>query len=250
MSLNAFRKGQHVKIGAASFLILQKLPDCRWQLQNTTTGEWCAFVEDDLLDRFARDELSFIVGDPADRPTGTITRELTSDHPAYLSPERVALAKNREQYLKEIDRRQPIPITKASMAPLIRAVAERIKDDKPPSWLTLWRNYRQWVAAGRDARAITPRYGDRGKSETRMVPAVRLVCDQVIAELYMTPERKRAPEVHLEIVRRLSDANQFRLLLHCRLTELMTIVATMATKLATIYGKILPIHPDPPSHRT
>jgi len=211
MSLSAFRKGQHVKIGAASFLVLQKLPECRWQLQNTTTGEWCAFVEDDLLDRFARNELSFIVGDRADRLAGTVARELTSDHPAYLSPERVALAKNREQYLKEIDRRQPIPITKASMAPLIRAVAERIKDDKPPSWLTLWRNYRQWVAAGRDARAITPRYVDRGKSETRMVPAVRLVCDQVIDQLYMTPERKRVPEVHLEILRRLSDANKFRL---------------------------------------
>lgn len=170
MSLSAFRKGQHVKIGAASFLVLQKLPECRWQLQNTTTGEWCAFVEDDLLDRFARNELSFIVGDRADRLAGTVDRELTSDHPAYLSPDGVALAKNREQYLKEIDRRQPIPITKASMAPLIRAVAERIKDDKPPSWLTLWRNYRQWVAAGRDARAITPRYVDRGKSGTRMVP--------------------------------------------------------------------------------
>jgi putative transposase len=44
-----------------------------------------------------------------------------------------------------------------------------------------------------------------------MVPAVRLVCDQVIDQLYMTPERKRVPEVHLEILRRLSDANKFRL---------------------------------------
>jgi hypothetical protein len=32
----------------------------------------------------------------------------------------LALARNREQYLKEIDHRQPIPMTKASMEPLIR----------------------------------------------------------------------------------------------------------------------------------
>jgi len=57
MSLNRLRKGQLVKIGATSFLVLQKLPNCRWQLQNTATGEWCAFAEDELLDSFARNEL-------------------------------------------------------------------------------------------------------------------------------------------------------------------------------------------------
>jgi putative transposase len=42
------------------------------------------------------------------------------------------------------------------------------------------------------------------------VPDTQIVSDRVIDELYMTPERKRVPEVHLEIVRRLSDANQLR----------------------------------------
>jgi len=51
MSLNRLRKGQHVKIGAARLLVLQKLPNCRWQLQNAATSEWCAFAEDDLLDK-------------------------------------------------------------------------------------------------------------------------------------------------------------------------------------------------------
>ena len=34
------------------------------------------------------------------------------------------------------------------MEPLIRSVAERIKDDKPPGWLTVWRDYRKWVGCG------------------------------------------------------------------------------------------------------
>ena len=98
------------------------------------------------------------------------------------------------------------------MEPLIRAVAERIKDDKPPSWLTLWRNYRQWVAAGRDVRAIILRHGDRGKTRHPHCPGrANGHSDQVIDELYMTTERKRVPEVHLEIVRRVTDANKFRL---------------------------------------
>src|SRR6266699_3760069 len=48
------------------------------------------------------------------------------------------------------------------------------------------------------------------RSGPRMLPEVKSVSDQVILELYMTPERKRVPDVHLEIVSRLSDANKFR----------------------------------------
>jgi putative transposase len=54
------------------------------------------------------------------------------------------------------------------------------------------------------------RYADRGKRGTRSLPEVQIVSERVIDELYMTPERKRVPEVHLEIVRRLGEANQLR----------------------------------------
>jgi len=43
-----------------------------------------------------------------------------------------------------------------------------------------------------------------------MPPEVRATTEQVIDELYMTPERKRVPEVDLEIVRRLAEVNKFR----------------------------------------
>jgi hypothetical protein len=166
MSLNALRKGQRIKAGASEFLILQRLPDNRWQLQNTATGEWCTFTEDDLLDRFARSEISFIAEAEAWGPAGGLAAKLTRDLAAY-PPELVALGRKREQYLKEIDRRQPISMTRTSMEPLIRLVSERVNDDKPPGWLTVWRDYRKWVAAGRDVRAIILRHADRGKRGAR-----------------------------------------------------------------------------------
>lgn len=207
MSLNRLRKGQRLKVRAGEFLILQKLPDGRWQLQNCATGEWCALAEDDLLDGFVQGEVRFIVDGQGS--TGTPESKALRDVNAH-PPELAALARTREQYLKEIDCRQPIAITKASMEPLIRSVSERIHDDKPPGWLTLWRDYRKWIAASRDVRAIISRYADRGKRGTRSLPDTRIVSERVIDELYMTPERKRVPEVHLEIVRRLSEANQLR----------------------------------------
>jgi putative transposase len=207
MSLSSLRKEQRIKVGTSEFRLLQKLPDSRWQLQNCATGEWSALSEDDLLDGFAQGDVSFIVDAQAhaDSLPTKVARDLSA-HPSEL----VALARTREQYLKEIDRAQPIAITRTSMEPSIRSRAERIKEDNPPGWLTVWRDYRKWIASGRDVRAIVLRHADRGKSGARSLPTTQTISDCVIDELYMTPERKRVPEVHLEIVRRLTDANRLR----------------------------------------
>ena len=135
MSLSTLRKEQRLKVGTSEFLIVQKLPDSRWQLQNCVTGEWSVLSEDDLLDGFAQGEVSFIVD--AQASTDGLTVKIARDLSAY-PPELVTLARTREQYLKEIDRQQPIAITRTSMEPLIRSVSERIKDDKPPRWLTCY----------------------------------------------------------------------------------------------------------------
>ena len=210
MSLHALRIGHRVKIGTAVFVITQRLPEGVWQLQNAATGEWQTFAENDLLDQFAANQLSFLMAvDDAGASAATVPEKLTRDLSAYPA-ELVDLARNRVQYLKEIDRQQPIAITRTKIEDLVRLTADRIGDSNPPSWRTVCRDYRKWLTAGRDIRAIIPRHAERGKAGTRLVPEVKAVSDQVIQELYMTAERKRVPEVHLEIARRLSDANKYR----------------------------------------
>jgi len=210
MSLNALRQGSHVKIGPSDFVILQKLSDNNWQLQNTATGEWCKFTEDELLDRYTRNELVFD-RNVGDQSSGDHRSSAQLDHALFTYPQEVfVIAQNRVQYLKEIDRRQPIAITSKTMEPLIQSVSERINDAQPPGWRTLARDYGKWLRAGRDIRAVISRHADKGSRGPRMVPDVKAATDEVINELYMTEERKRVPEIHLEIVRRLADANRFR----------------------------------------
>jgi putative transposase len=205
-----FRKGQHVKIGANEYLILQRLPERRWQLQNTATAEYCIFMEHDLFDQFATNTLSFVLKIDDGYPVADkLAEKLERDISAYPR-ELVAMAQLRLQYLKELDKRQPIAISQRTIEPLIQLVSERIKDLKPPSWRTVCRDYRKWLAAGRDIRAIILRHANRGNRVPRIPVEVRTISDQVIGELYMTPERKRVPEVHLEILRRLDDENKFR----------------------------------------
>ena len=79
MSLSTLKKGQRIKVRTSEFLILQKLPDSRWQLQNCATGEWSALSGDDLLDGFAQGDVSFIV-DAQARADGLptkVTRDLS-----------------------------------------------------------------------------------------------------------------------------------------------------------------------------
>jgi putative transposase len=210
VSVHALRPGHYVKIGDTEYRIVQRLPERKWQLQNTTTSEWCVFEESDLLDRFARNELYFMTVTDNVNGIALAIREKLARNLSQYSPELLELAKKRVQYLQEIDRRQPIAITQTTIRPLTRVVAAKINDTNPPGWRTVCRDYRKWLAAGRDIRAIIPRHAEKGGNGSRMVPEAKVVTDQVIQELYMTPERKRVPEVHLEIVRRLAEENRFR----------------------------------------
>lgn len=209
MSLNALRKGANVVIGPTRFLVLRKLDAKDWQLENTATGEWCRFTEQDLLDRFAQGELVFECKSNDQSGNSNVIPRLDGSLSAYPS-ELIAVAEKRVQYLREIERQQPIGITSKNMESLIQSVSQRINDTKPPGWRTLARDYRKWLGAGRDIRAILSRHSDKGSRTPRLLAEVKSVIDAVIDELYMTAERKRVPEVHLEIVRRLTDSNQIR----------------------------------------
>ena len=137
ISLNALRKGAVVLIGSTQFAIQKKLDRERWQLENVVTGEWCVFSDHDLLDLFARNELVFVNNDTK-QGNGSEARSLTG-----YSPDLIAAAQTRVQYLKEIDRRQPTALTGKALESLTSALAQRIGDARPPSPRTLSRDYRK-----------------------------------------------------------------------------------------------------------
>ena len=60
MSLNRLKKGQRLKVRASEFLILQKLPDSRWQLQDCATEEVIrGLVAEDILQTTAEHRNGF-----------------------------------------------------------------------------------------------------------------------------------------------------------------------------------------------
>jgi len=128
MSHFAFRRGQSVRIGPNEFQFLRRLPEAKWQLENTATGEWCTLTKSELLDLFATGELSFISKlDAACPAVHKLAGKLERDISAYPS-DLVALAQVRVQYLKELDRRQPMAISRRTIEPLIGTLSEQVND--------------------------------------------------------------------------------------------------------------------------
>src|SRR5437879_3272721 len=100
-----------------------QLPEERWQRQNSMTGEWGTLDESDLLDRFTRNELSFVVKvHGCDPITNELAEKLNRDLASY-APWLIALASKRVHYLKEIDGRQPISMVPHDIQPLIQTVS-------------------------------------------------------------------------------------------------------------------------------
>src|SRR5207249_3478842 len=96
MPLSGLRPGCAVRMGAATFFIRKKLAEAQWQLENAETGEWRMFAEQDLLDQFTRNELTFERNSDGrqasaiDKAAANLARDLSS-----YPPDLVGLAQTR-----------------------------------------------------------------------------------------------------------------------------------------------------------
>lgn len=84
------------------------------------------------------------------------------------------------------DRSDLPAINSKTIEPLICSVSEPINDTKPPGWRTFARDYHKWFSAGvifEPSSCGTPIGGGRAP---RLLPQVRSVIDEVVAELFLT----------------------------------------------------------------
>ena len=201
---------QGVVINGIGFTVLRKLPNRTWQLENHTTGELRISTENELLAFFSKGELTFTISHSNSHSSDQILAERLNRDLSVYPPQLIARAQLRLAYLRAVDAAQPIPITPATVSPIIRTVAHRIEDPHPPSFSTFYRDYRKWLAVERDIRATIPNYAGRGAHGSRWPAEVAAVMEDSINDVYMTAERRRMSDVHAEILRRLSSVNKLR----------------------------------------
>jgi putative transposase len=107
-------------------------------------------------------------------------------------------------------------ITERTVLPLVKEVAEKIKDLDPPSFISVYRWHKRYIDSSKDIRSLVPCISHRGNRQNKLsndvfkARAIQEIIDEEFNIFYLTMERPSIPELHSRIVVRIEDDNLYR----------------------------------------
>lgn len=134
---------------------------------------------------------------------------LRADFPEIAAPLK-AEAQRKEKYVQAALEQKLEKYTKESLSPIIEQVGQALKDEKPPSHITLYRWLKDYNNSGGDIRSLVPRYLAKGNYNLKINPDVHRLIDEVIAEVYLTPNQPTIAQVYDVVICRILQENNLR----------------------------------------
>jgi putative transposase len=162
-----FRKGLHLLFCNREYVIERRLPNGELQIQDIATNEFKPVPEQTLVEALFSGSLT-LLGD--EQRSSLIQRKSISSlvqDLCLLNDTLRAEAKRRFSYVKEIELQGLNKLTADTLPPLIEQISQTIRDDSPPSWITLYRWYKRFESAGRDIRALVTNGKTRGNRQRK-----------------------------------------------------------------------------------
>jgi putative transposase len=218
MSDYRFRKGLHLHIrGQGEYVIEGRLPNGELQIKDVATNEYKSLDKDKLVDSLFNGDLE-ILGDEQNSTLATrkAARYLVSDL-SLLDDDIRERTKRRHTYVRTIQTRKLTKITKETLEPIIEKISKQVGDITPPSWLSLYRWYKQFQESGEDVRSLVPAYKKRGNRNRKFSGGdmekseiIINIIDKIIAERYLTRHRPTIESVCAAVYARIASENQFR----------------------------------------
>lgn len=205
---NRFMKGQRIVINEREYLIEGCCPNGEIKIKDAVTNNCFAKPMDVLINKLFDGKLKILDNNASyvSRKTADILSEEFMQLPENLRLE----AKRKHAYVKEIIAQQLDSRTKKSLEPIIEEVAKSTKDINPPSAITLYRWWRDYVSSGENIRSLVPLQKMKGNRRAKIYPEVEDIIDKAIAEKYLTVQRLSVPAVYSTVIDRIADENRFR----------------------------------------
>jgi putative transposase len=221
------RIGMKFKQQGRIYTIEQALPDGHLSIKDSLSGESLAKPRNELLAALFAGKLellgdgyqSAMLREHLDSLRISELNQLAKDDPLRIE------AVRRSRYVERVAADNSVKRNNAGLTPIIRAVSEQIKDERPPSWITLYRWLRDYEAAGRDVRALVPAIKARGNRRRKIsgkglneygaedyerASAVDDLIDQVIRTRYLSANRPTVSSVCENLQARIIDENRLR----------------------------------------
>jgi putative transposase len=211
-------KGLHFQIrGRGEYVIEGRLPGGELQIKDINSNEYKSVKEESLIESLYDGDLD-ILGDEQD---STLTQRrairIMADELSLLSEDLRLQTKRRYFYIREIKEQKLTKLTKDALLPVIRKISVQLRDPAPPSWKTLGRWFKRYLASGENMRSLIPAYKLRGNrnrkfsgGDSEKSDATLKIIEKVIAERYLTRHRLTVDAIYHTVYARIASENHFR----------------------------------------
>lgn len=200
-----FKQGLHFWLDKREYIIQSKKADGNLKIIDIVTEEISFLHERDLVQFFLSGELEFDSNSASIKPKN-YQRADFSQIPSQLRVE----AQRKEKYVKAVIERKVETYTSSALTPIIKKVAQNISDSKPPSYITLYRWLKDYKSSSGDIRSLIPRYQARGNYDYKIDSEIHRLIDEVIAEVYLSPERPSIARIYDVVICRILHENNYR----------------------------------------
>lgn len=194
-------------------VIHARLSNGELQLFKTSNHEFFSLSEDKFVESVFDGAIQFIYDESS---KSGHKNKFAFSFVEFAPPNLRKEALRRYRYVSEIINRAIKSITEETILPVIKEVAQRIEDLKPPSFSSVYRWHKRFIDSSKDIRSLVPCFNYRGNRQSKLssdifkARAVQEIIDDEINVYYLTMERPSVPELHSRIIVRIDDENQYR----------------------------------------
>jgi putative transposase len=205
---NRFKKGQRIAFNEREYIIDERLPNSDVQLRDYMTNSYLSRPLNVMIEELFDGKLMILdeTRSYLEKKAANILSIDFTQLPENLRNE----AKRRFAYVKEIMMQDIHSKTKGAIEPVIEMVAKEIGDKNPPSYITLYRWWRDYVSSGENIRSLVPLQGSKGNRESKISSEVEKIINDVIEEKYLSKQRISVQSIYNTIYARIEGENKFR----------------------------------------
>jgi putative transposase len=206
MGTSAFEQGTQVFFKGQSYVLLRKVTDDTWQLEETRSKRIHEYTDRQLRISYVDGELVF--ANRRDTALTGVRTENTGKSYQALTPAQWELVKLRRVYVHAI---LDLPNTREVIASVIQDIWQRIRQpESSPGCISVYRWKQRYLKAGKDITSLVPQNARRGNRSFRIPHEVVQFVEQAIEDIYMTLERKTIQDTLDQAITRVSRENKLR----------------------------------------
>lgn len=202
MGTAAIQANTAVRIDGKKLVILRKVSDVLWQLEEVKSKRIHERTDSELRSLYASGRLEF-EGNSEDEG-----RDMPGK--PYLDvPERqLEAAKVRRAYAVAA---MSVPASERAIQRSAEAVWEKLRQpDKVPHWTTVIRWRSKFIGAGQDIHSVVAQFSKRGNRKPRYPVAVRQIVEREIEAIYLKLEKRSVQDVLDQAIMAVRRENKLR----------------------------------------